>query len=226
MSQTKINNITILIILIIIPLYWWKNIIKETNKEGIHFKKIIKGLKIGIILFIISEIMFFLSFFWAYFHIRIRPNIEIGQLWPPIEIKSFNPTNVPLLNTIILIRSGFSITWSHHLILENKIKKAYITLKITFMLGAYFSILQIIEYYQAEFSLNDSFYGTIFFIATGFHGIHVLIGSTFILINIIIIKKKYLTKNHHIGFEISAWYWHFVDIIWLFLYLAVYWWRV
>lgn len=224
----KTNSINLLngITTCLIPTLWWKNTIKEANKEGTHLEKVREGIKIGIILFISSEVIFFLRFFWAYFHRRISPNIEIGQIWPPLEIKSFNPINVPLLNTIILVRSGFSITWSHHLLLEKKLEKSKKALLITLILGIYFSILQSIEYQQSEFSLNDSSYGTIFFIATGFHGIHVLIGSTFILVNILNIKIIYFTKNHHIGFEIAAWYWHFVDVIWLFLYLSIYWWGV
>lgn len=227
-NQIKTNNINLIEIVITftIPTLWWKNTIKENNKEGTHHNKIIKGIKIGIIIFIISEVIFFISFFWAYFHSRTRPNIEIGQIWPPLSIKSFNPINVPLLNTVILIRSGFSITWSHHLILEKKINKSLKALKITLTIGVYFSLLQIIEYIQSEFSINDSSYGNIFFIATGFHGIHVLIGSTFILINIINIKKIFITNKQHIGFELSAWYWHFVDIVWLFLYLSIYWWGI
>lgn len=224
--KTKLINFYCLIRIVIIPLIWWKNTFIETNKEGIHQQKTIKGIKTGILLFIVSEILFFFSFFWVYIHTGIRPRIEVGQIWPPTEIKSFNPINVPLLNTIILVRSGFSITWSHHLILKNKLKKSLKALKATLILGLYFSTLQIIEYNQAEFSLRDSSYGAIFFIATGFHGIHVIIGSSFIMINILYINKIFLTKNHHLGFELAAWYWHFVDIIWLLLYLLVYWWGI
>lgn len=223
-KTTKNINFISTIFLIAISFKWWKNINREANKEGLHIKKTIKGIKIGILLFILSEIIFFARFFWSYFHSRIRPNVEIGQIWPPIEVKTFNPINVPLLNTIILVRSGFSITISHHLLIENKYKNRKNILILTFLLGFYFSLLQIIEYKQAEFCINDSAYGTIFFIATGFHGVHVLIGSSFIFIITISIKKILITKKHHIGFEIAAWYWHFVDIVWLFLYLSIYWW--
>lgn len=203
---------------------WWTDSFKEARKEGFHQKPVTTGLKIGILLFITSEVMFFLRFFWAYFHERISPNIEIGQIWPPNKIKRFNPVNVPLLNTLILISSGVSVTWSHHAIIKNKKSQALKRLIVTCALGVYFSILQFIEYKQAEFRMNDSSYGSVFFLATGFHGIHVIIGSTFLLTTIVIIKTYSISKKHHTGFEMAAWYWHFVDIIWLFLYLSIYWW--
>jgi len=208
----------------LIPTIWWKNTIIEAKREGIHIKKTIRRIKIRIIMFIVSEIMFFSSFFWAYFHRGISPRVEIGQIWPPNQVEAFNPINVPLLNTAILVRSGFSITWSHHLILEKNLNKAKNRLLVTCLLGVYFSVLQKIEYNQAQFSLSDSSYGTIFFIGTGFHGAHVLIGTTFLVINLLILKNKNLSRKHHIGFEIAAWYWHFVDVVWLFLYLSIYWW--
>lgn len=226
-NQFKIKKkilLSFITVLTITAIMWWNNTIKETLIEGAHQNITIKGIKKAILLFILSEIIFFLSFFWSYFHERISPNVEIGQIWPPYEIKTFNPINVPILNTIILIRSGFSITWSHHLIIENKLKKSKITLILTLVLGVYFSMLQIIEYKQSEFSNHDSSYGTIFFIATGFHGLHVIIGSTFIIINVLKINKFTLNQKNHIIFELSAWYWHFVDVVWLFLYLSVYWW--
>jgi cytochrome c oxidase subunit 3 len=205
-------------------MIWWKNTSFEANKEGLHQKKITNTIKKSIILFIVSEVLFFLRFFWSFFHSGISPSIEIGIMWPPQRIKPFNPINVPLLNTIILIRSGFSVTWSHHEIIKKNLKKTIKALTVTIILGAYFTALQSIEYIQAEFALADSCFGTIFFIATGFHGAHVLIGTTFLIINLIFLEKIILSSKHHIGFEIAAWYWHFVDVVWLFLYLSVYWW--
>lgn len=209
----------------LIPIAWWKNTIFEANKEGLHTKKTTNRIKKRIILFIVSEILFFIRFFWAFFHSGIRPRIEIGIIWPPTEIKPFNPINVPLLNTIILIRSGFSITWSHHAIIKKNLIKSNKSLLVTILLGSYFTILQGIEHIQSEFSLADSCFGTIFFIATGFHGLHVLIGSTFLVVNYLFLVKIILSYRHHTGFEIAAWYWHFVDVVWLFLYLSIYWWR-
>jgi len=220
----KNRNLIYFINTVIISIIWWNRTTKEANKEGFHLNIVIKGLKIGILLFILSEVMFFLRFFWSYFHSGVSPNIELGQNWPPNSIETFNPINVPLLNTIILIRSGFSITWAHHLIIKNNLFKSKTTLLITCILGVYFTVLQIIEYIQSQFSIWDSTYGAIFFITTGFHGIHVIIGSTFLCVNLILIKKIVVNKNHHMGFELAAWYWHFVDVVWLFLYLSVYWW--
>lgn len=175
-------------------------------------------------MFIASEVLFFVSFFWAYFHNSIIPRIEIGQIWPPIIIKSLNPINIPLLNTVLLLSSGVSITWSHHLLMKNNIKLRKLCLLITIVLGAYFSILQLFEYIETEFSLADAIYGSSFFIATGFHGLHVLIGSTFLIITWTRINKIEFANNHTIGFETAAWYWHFVDVVWLFLFTAIYWW--
>jgi len=208
----------------IISFIWWKDVIRETKNQGFHFNLVIKGLKMGIILFITSEVIFFVSFFWTYFHRGIRPNIEMGQIWPPNSIEAFNPINIPLLNTIILLSSGVSITWSHHEILKNNFKKANISLILTVILGIYFSFLQGIEYQEAEFSISDSVYGSTFFIATGFHGLHVIVGTSFLLTCLIRNLKKEISYIHLVGFEAAAWYWHFVDVVWLFLYIRIYWW--
>lgn len=221
-NATTIN----IILMMLIPISWWKNTITESRIEGAHQNQTCKGLKIGIILFIASEVIFFSRFFWGYFHAGTSPNIELGVNWPPPSVKTFNPVNTPLLNTIILVSSGFSVTFAHHLILEKKLFKSIKILAITCGLGLYFSILQKIEYDQAEFSMRDSTYGRIFFIATGFHGIHVLIGTAFLIVSYGNIKKMVISYNHHVGFELAAWYWHFVDVIWLFLYLSIYWWGV
>jgi len=210
--------------LILISYSWWRDVVRESLIQGYHHSVVIDGLKLGIILFITSEIFFFVSFFWAYFHRRVRPNIEIGQIWPPHSIISFNPINVPLLNTIILLSSGVRITWSHYAIFKNIIVKAKFSILLTVCLGIYFTALQGIEYIQAEFCLSDSIYGTTFFIATGFHGLHVIIGTTFLLICYLRIKNIQISSNHLIGFEAAAWYWHFVDVIWLFLFISIYWW--
>lgn len=221
----KINFILINIIIIISAFLWWINIVKETTEQRSHSLLISNGLKLSIILFIVSEILFFFSFFWAYFHSRISPNIEIGINWPPIYINSFNPINVPLLNTIILVRSGISVTWAHNELIKINIKNSNYSLTITCILGIYFTILQTIEYIQAEFSISDSSYGRTFFVATGFHGIHVIIGTTFLSFSLYRNIKTKSNTHRILGFEIAAWYWHFVDIVWLFLYISIYWWR-
>nr|WOW99027.1 cytochrome c oxidase subunit III [Dictyopharidae sp. 2 WQW-2023a] len=203
---------------------WWRDITRESTFQGNHTKKVMKMIKSSMILFIVSEIMFFLSFFWAFFHSSLSPSIEIGMNWPPKSIKPFNPMDIPLLNTIILLSSGISVTWTHHSILSNKMKKSNKSLMITVMLGLYFSMLQLMEYIESPFTISDSVYGSSFFMSTGFHGIHVIIGTTFLLTCLMRCKKMHFSNNHHLGFELAAWYWHFVDVVWLFLYLSIYWW--
>nr|YP_009735119.1 cytochrome c oxidase subunit III [Acropyga guianensis]QBG38615.1 cytochrome c oxidase subunit III [Acropyga guianensis] len=204
---------------------WWRDIIRESTFQGIHTKSVYKGLQMGMILFILSEIFFFISFFWAYFHSSLSPTIEIGQFWPPLGIKSFSPYDIPLMNTITLISSGLTITWTHHSILNNNMIESLKSLMMTIILGLYFTFLQLIEYFDSSFSLADSIYGSIFFLSTGFHGIHVIIGTLFLLICIYRMNLFHFSKTHHFGFEAATWYWHFVDVIWLFLYISIYWWN-
>jgi len=204
---------------------WWRDVTRESTYQGSHTLPVYKGLRLGIILFIISEIFFFISFFWAYFHSSLAPSIEIGQLWPPIGIKPFNPFDIPLINTIILISSGISVTWTHHSILNKNFSERYKRLILTIILGVYFTLLQLIEYIESPFTISDSIYGSTFFIATGFHGLHVIIGTLFLLICFYRLNILHFSKFHHFGFEAAAWYWHFVDVVWLFLYISIYWWR-
>nr|YP_010241215.1 cytochrome c oxidase subunit III [Neostromboceros nipponicus]QTH79152.1 cytochrome c oxidase subunit III [Neostromboceros nipponicus]UQS76350.1 cytochrome c oxidase subunit III [Neostromboceros nipponicus] len=213
-----------LTLILLIMFQWWRDIIRESTFQGLHTKIVVNGLRWGMILFIISEIFFFTSFFWAFFHSSLSPSIEIGGLWPPKGIIPFNPMNIPLMNTLILISSGFSITWAHHSLMNNKKTETIFSLTITVLLGILFSLLQLYEYMEAPFTMADSIYGSTFFMATGFHGIHVLIGSTFIMINLLRLNFNHFSKNRHFGFEASTWYWHFVDVIWLFLYISIYWW--
>lgn len=213
-----------LVIAIITIFCWTHDIFSEASTQGEHSKKAEKALKTGIILFITSEVFLFISFFWAFFQRRLAPNVEEGVNWPPKSINPFNPIEVPILNTILLVSSGASITWSHHAIHANKIKEIFLTLLVTIILGGTFTIFQAIEYWNAEFTITDSTYGCSFFIATGFHGLHVLIGSTFLAICLIQIKKITISNNKFIRFEAAAWYWHFVDVVWLFLLISIYWW--
>jgi len=210
-------------LLILISWLWWRDITREASFENCHTKEVLRGLKLGIILFITSEVFFFLSFFWAYFHASLSPDIFIGQKWPCLGIETFNPIGIPFLNTIILLRSGVTLSSSHHFLILGKIKKSFIFLTFTILIGIYFSFLQFIEYQEASFSISDSVYGSTFFLATGFHGIHVLIGRIFLRVCLYRIKKNQLSSFHHFGFEAAAWYWHFVDVVWLFLYLCIYW---
>ncbi len=227
-SWFHIKNIIImslgLLVLIIVIFQWWRDISREGSILGLHTAIVELGLRSGIILFITSEVFFFLRFFWAYFHASLSPAIELGAVWPCRGILPFNPFGVPLLNTIILISSGVRVTWAHHALIEGKFQETKIGLLITVVLGVYFTILQALEYYEAPFSFSDRIYGSTFFIATGFHGLHVIVGTIFLLVCLIRHLKKEFRKSHHFGFEAAAWYWHFVDVVWLFLYLTIYWW--
>ena len=211
-------------ILIFIKIQWWRDVIRERTYQGFHTLKVLKGVKIGIILFIVSEIFFFFSIFWGYFHIFLSPRIEIGCFWPPKNIISFNPYIIPLLNTLILLSSGVTITWCHYSLIKNNKINSIIRLFLTIILGFIFTFFQYIEYKEAIFTIRDSVYGSIFFISTGFHGLHVLIGTIFLIVNYFRILKLDYSIDHHFGFEAAAWYWHFVDVVWLFLYLLIYYW--
>ena len=224
----NVYNIDLIILgilcLIITSFQWWRDITRESTFQGLHTLKVVKGIKWGIILFITSEILFFFSFFWAFFHSSLSPNLEIGLFWPPTGITPFNPFSVPLLNTIILLSSGVTVTWAHHSLIEKNLSQFNYSIILTIILGIYFTALQGYEYLEASFSIADSIYGTTFFVATGFHGLHVLIGTTFLTICLIRGVNLHLSPTHHFGFEAAAWYWHFVDVVWLFLYINIYWW--
>jgi len=203
---------------------WWRDISREGTFQGLHTFPVTIGLRWGIILFIISEIFFFISFFWAFFHSSLSPAIELGATWPPTGIIPFNPFQIPLLNTAILLASGVTVTWAHHSLIEKNYTQATQGLTFTVILGIYFTSLQAYEYIEAPFTIADAVYGSTFYIATGFHGFHVLIGTTFLLICLIRHINFHFSSTHHFGFEAAAWYWHFVDVVWLFLYVSIYWW--
>nr|APX39408.1 cytochrome c oxidase subunit 3 [Gastrophysa janthina] len=220
------NNLFMLgmIIMFLIMYQWWRDIAREGTYQGLHTFKVTKGLRWGMILFITSEVFFFISFFWSFFHNSLSPSIELGMNWPPKGINTFNPTEIPLLNTLILLTSGLTVTWSHHSLMENNYIQALQGLLLTVLLGLYFSILQAYEYIEASFTISDSVYGSSFFMATGFHGLHVIIGTTFLLVCLVRHYYMHFSTFHHFGFEAAAWYWHFVDVVWLFLYISIYWW--
>lgn len=223
-----LNEVNLLIIglfcRLLIIYQWWRDIVREGTFQGHHTTKVTLGLRWGIILFITSEIFFFLAFFWAFFHASLSPRIDLGINWPPKGIKPFNPLEIPLLNTLILLSSGLTITWSHHRLIENNYTQALQRLFLTVLLGFYFSLLQIFEYKEAPFTIADRIYGSTFFITTGLHGLHVLIGSSFLCICLIRLYYNHFSNKHHFGFEAAAWYWHFVDVVWIFLYISIYWW--
>lgn len=213
-----------LIILILILVQWWRDVIREGEFQGFHSILVIKILRYRFLLFIVSELFFFISFFWSYFHIILNPPFNCGNCWPPLGVIPFDPYGIPLINSFILITSGITVTVCHHLILLNKSGKLY--LYLTVFLGLIFTVFQVIEYYYSSFSIADSVYGSLFFIITGFHGLHVIIGSLFLIVCLYRIEDNQFLPYHHVGFEAASWYWHFVDVVWLFLYVIVYWWSV
>nr|YP_010183488.1 cytochrome c oxidase subunit III [Curtos fulvocapitalis]QVG61304.1 cytochrome c oxidase subunit 3 [Curtos fulvocapitalis] len=220
MNLFMISTISTLMVM----FQWWRDSSREGTLQGLHTFTVVNGLRLGMILFIISEILFFMSFFWSFFHSSLSPTIEIGMMWPPKSIIPFNPLQIPLLNTIILISSGITVTWAHHSLMENNFKQSIYSLFLTISLGIYFSFLQGYEYMESSFSIADSTYGSTFFMATGFHGIHVIIGTSFLSVCLIRQMFNHFSSKHHFGFEAAAWYWHFVDVVWLFLYISIYWW--
>jgi heme/copper-type cytochrome/quinol oxidase subunit 3 len=270
---------------LLVMFVWWKDVIVEATYLGYHTNKVVRGLKIGMILFIASEIMFFFSFFWAFFHASLSPSIVGGSVWPPLGIVVLNPLKLPLLNTIILLSSGVSVTWAHYSLCQSKnfspyvesssvdhvlfydvydsilVENAYhmifscnilkgdtlwnnkehqlvfsrlvydqssidtqLALLVTLILAIEFTGCQAYEYYEALFYINDGVYGSTFYVATGFHGLHVMIGTIFLGVALGRLFKEHFTFNHHVGFELAIWYWHFVDVVWLVLYVFIYCW--
>lgn len=203
---------------------WWRDVVREATFQGHHTTIVQRGLRYGMILFIVSEILFFFAFFWAFFHSSLAPAVELGAIWPPKGIQALNPWEVPLLNTVILLSSGATVTWSHHSIVSGNNPGAIAGLLLTVILALIFTFLQGLEYIEAPFTIADGVYGTTFFIATGFHGLHVIIGTTFLIVCLFRLETHHFTKHHHFGFEAAAWYFHFVDVVWLFLFVTIYWW--
>nr|YP_010622806.1 cytochrome c oxidase subunit III [Laeocathaica amdoana]WBF92705.1 cytochrome c oxidase subunit III [Laeocathaica amdoana] len=216
--------ITGLLLTTMVAYLWWRDIIRESTYQGHHTSYVVSGIKIGVILFIVSEVCFFFAFFWAYFHSSLAPSVEIGSVWPPVGVSTLPVFSVPLLNTSVLLLSGVTVTWAHHAIEEGKYKSANMGLALTVMLGVYFLLLQYGEYKETAFTISDSVYGSTFFMATGFHGLHVMVGATFLSVCLYRLLNFHFSKSHHVGFLAAAWYWHFVDVVWLFLYISIYWW--
>ncbi len=213
-----------LIIISLCMSVWWRDVSREGSFQGRHGEIVVRGLYVGIILFIVREVMFFFSFFWAYFHARLAPSIEVGLQWPPIGITPVDAFGVPLLNTALLIVRGVRVTWAHHALEAGIHRSRLIGLGFTILLGAYFLSIQAIEYAETSFSWADRIYGSCFFIATGFHGLHVIVGTIFLIVMFTRMAMSFIRPTHHVGFICAAWYWHFVDVVWLFLFVRIYWW--
>jgi cytochrome c oxidase subunit 3 len=203
---------------------WFRDIISESTFLGDHTLAVQKGINLGVILFIVSEALFFMAIFWAFFHSALTPTVELGAQWPPIGIEPVNPFELPLLNTVILLSSGATITYAHHSLIQGERKGALYGSIATVILALVFTAFQGIEYSVSSFTISDGAFGTCFFFSTGFHGLHVIIGTLFLSVALWRIFAYHLTDNHHLGFEGGILYWHFVDVVWLFLYVSVYYW--
>jgi cytochrome c oxidase subunit III len=211
---------------------WWRDVIREAESGGFHTRVVQISHRYGMILFIASEVMFFVAWFWAYFDVALFPtdvhqvlrDQVIGGQWPPKGIETFDPWHLPLLNTLILLTSGTTVTWAHHALLENDRNGLKLGLLCTIILGVCFTCVQAFEYSHAAFHYAGNIYGATFFMATGFHGFHVLIGSAFLIVCLFRALAGQFKPDQHLGFEFAAWYWHFVDVVWLFLFACIYVW--
>ena len=218
---------------------WWRDVVKESTFQQAHTPVVELGLRYGMALFIASEVMFFVAFFWAFFDASLTPKLPIEEfaetydtngavgVWPPEGIKTFDPLDIPFLNTLILLMSGTTCTWAHHAVREGHRDQAIQALWLTVGLGVAFTLLQAFEYYEAfhhYFKFTDGIYPSVFYMATGFHGFHVIVGTAFLAVCLFRVYKNHMTPDRHFGLEAAAWYWHFVDVVWLFLYVCVYIW--
>jgi len=208
---------------------WWRDVIRESRTPGLHGPIVRLGLRYGVAFFITSEVMFFVGFFWAFFNFALFPeNVSVTAptvaMWPPEGVVTFSPFHLPFLNTMILLLSGTTITWAHHALIERDKKSLVLGLGLTVLLGMSFTFFQVIEYSDAPFKFTGGVYPSVFFLATGFHGFHVIVGTTFLIVCLLRARAGGFTPERHFGFEAAAWYWHFVDVVWLFLFCFIYVW--
>ena len=209
---------------------WWRDVVREAEYKGDHTRVVQLHHRYGMILFIASEVMFFVAWFWAYFNSALFPDemrlvarTELfGGTWPPKDIETFDPWHLPLLNTLILLTSGTTVTWAHHALLHNDRDGLKKGLWCTIILGLLFTCVQAYEYSHAAFGFKGHIYGATFFMATGFHGAHVIIGTIFLSVCLFRAYAGHFRPDQHLGFEFAAWYWHFVDVVWLFLFFCIY----
>ena len=213
-------------------VYWWRDVIREATFEGFHNPVVQIGMRFGMALFIASEVMFFAAWFWAFFDASLFSGEAIqearvaftGGTWPPEGVEVFDAFHLPLVNTIILLSSGATATWAHHGLREGNASQLKLGLILTIILGISFTAIQAYEYSHAAFGFTDGIYSSTFYMATGFHGAHVIIGTIFLTVCLGRAMANHFKPDHHFGFEAAAWYWHFVDVVWLFLFFCIYWW--
>jgi cytochrome c oxidase subunit 3 len=220
-------TLTWLFALCLIISFWFKDLIIEGQYIGVYMKKNIRSIRLGFGLFLISEAMFFFALFWSYFHFSLNPSVWIGSVWPPYGMETISPFKLPLLNTMILVTSGITLTYTQKIISRNTGNSRYDAIKgflLTLFLAVSFILIQRYEFIHAPFSINDSVYGSIFFFITGFHGIHVIAGTVFIFVCFLRFVDHHFYQENALALDLAAWYWHFVDLVWIFVYVIVYWW--
>jgi cytochrome c oxidase subunit 3 len=223
---SNVNNILILGFISVVAsmAFWFRDVISEGTYLGNHTSTVQRGLNLGVALFIASEALFFLAIFWAFFHSALSPTVELGAQWPPLGIDAINPFELPLLNTVILLSSGVTVTYAHHSLIQGNRSGVIYGLIATIILAIIFTALQGIEYTVSSFTISDSVFGSCFYFGTGFHGLHVIIGTLFLGVGFWRVLAYHSTDQHHLGLESAILYWHFVDVVWLFLYVSVYYW--
>jgi len=212
------------LILVLAVCLWWYDMIQESVIEGAYTEKVQLNISIGMILFIVSEVMFFFGFFWAFFHFSLNPSDAIQGNWPPVSIESIFAYGLPLINTVILLSSGITLTWSHMALYKKNKKESVLGLFLTIVLGLIFTKIQFVEFCLAKFTIADSCYGSVFYMLTGLHGLHVLIGTIFLCVAFVRLITNYFNITRFSGFELAIWYWHFVDVVWLFVFSGIYCW--
>ena len=223
--NSGVNHLLFAILSVCICLTgWFYDVVREATFQGFHTSKVQQNIYLGMLLFIVSETMFFFAFFWGFFHFSLAPSIWIGGIWPPVGIIPVNPWAIPLLNTALLLSSGYFITCSHNAMMAGQRGAAGLDLIYTICLAVIFTALQLYEYMNATFSINDGVYGSIFYILTGFHGLHVFVGTIFLIVCLLRHIRWHFSTYHHVGYICAIWYWHFVDVVWIFLYLCLYLW--
>jgi cytochrome c oxidase subunit 3 len=217
--------LTLAFILVVSSMsFWFRDVISEATYLGNHTLAVQRGLNMGVALFIVSEALFFLAIFWAFFHSALSPTVELGAQWPPMGIEAINPFELPLLNTVILLSSGVTVTYAHHSLIQGNRKGALYGLISTVLLAIIFTAFQGIEYTVSSFTISDGAFGSCFFFGTGFHGLHVMIGTAFLTVGLWRVLAYHQTNMHHLGMESAILYWHFVDVVWLFLFISIYYW--
>jgi heme/copper-type cytochrome/quinol oxidase subunit 3 len=223
-NQGYFSGLLLFSIAILTLNLWFRDVIIEATYQGFHTKQVQKNIYISFALFIFSEVMLFVAFFWAFFHSSIFPTMELNMSWPPIGFNNLimEPFEIPFLNTLILLLSGATLTLAHLCLKRFSLWYTLNVMVWTIYLASLFIVFQGFEYFNSSFDISDSVYGATFFMCTGLHGFHVILGNTALILTTFRIYFGHFSRNHHIGFELAAWYWHFVDVVWLFLFIVIY----